>query len=392
MSSPSQGYGTGINLDANNDRILPFQDFTRTADSGQSWISLPSDDDFLTLFSTSVETQGPSSAVFSGSSLLGFVWQGTKFTSNGNFLQSPQSYGARPLIYSPSQSVESIQGVRDGYAIASDFILLDVDNEVEVHGVAVSRNGGQSYLISEIDPAIVGARDVTCGSYPSNQVWFVIATDDSTTLQFDLSAREFVEKIAQTKIPERFLNSSGLAAAEKLLRSAQAKQGETFARVREAMARSRRAATASKSGSVVIRSTDGGASWTQVFSTAFAIKKMHCPTTRDCYAVAEGVRIVQSNDGGNNWRQTYNSNNADESVFDISCATANECYATGGVLSELAGYFLYTQNAGLTWQRIRAPDGVYPSAIDFKQFNGVSTATVVSHSIFLEGGQVWQSP
>ena len=39
-------------------------------------------------------------------------------------------------------------------------------------------------------------------------------------------------------------------------------------------------------------------------------------------------------------------------IYDISCATATECYATGGKLSELAGWFLYTNNAGASWTKV----------------------------------------
>jgi RHS repeat-associated protein len=100
-------------------------------------------------------------------------------------------------------------------------------------------------------------------------------------------------------------------------------------------------AAGSLSGSdYVVVSTDGGHTWSQVYSTASsqAFPQLSCPSTSVCWAALGG--LVETTDSGSTWSAASTPSSSPD-AFAVSCATTTACWAldynyTGDVLTTTA--------------------------------------------------------
>lgn len=103
---------------------------------------------------------------------------------------------------------------------------------------------------------------------------------------------------------------------------------------------------------LILRSTDGGQSWSQVSNTIVSI-------FTDVYFVNENVgylcggntRILKTTNGGASWASQFSDNDSD--LFSIHFINENEGYAAGGVGG--TGRLLHTTNGGSNWTDVSLP-------------------------------------
>jgi hypothetical protein len=272
--------------------------------------------------------------------------------------------------------VENVGGVRGSYAIAGQFFSLVGGDQ---DGVLLSANDGATWRTVQILPSVVGQNTVIAGSYPTAQTWFVVGTTQGA-LSFQ-SGEELIRHYTHVPLNRSLFDATVMEGVDAWLIKYNAMRPHPKSKGEKRI------------GGGVFRTTDGGLSWQQVFATtAFNPTKIACPSANNCYLLGTGVRIFVSNNGGTTWTQSYFTNDPTEEIYDIACATALQCYATGGKLADFGGWFLYTENGGVNWTRVAAPTGHYPSAIDFRVINAVPTAVATSFSILGAGSAIWVSP
>jgi len=373
MSDASNGYALTFDPNDSSDSI-DLSAIQRTNDGGRTFQRIFFQAGSFISLMTNVATTGSASAVTAGPQLLfGQILNGITYTTTGtNFLASQFN---DLLALSLTLGAEVISGVRDAYGIAGEFANLL--SEELIQGTLITVNGGQSYRLVVINNA-PDFFTVVSGSYPTNQVWYLAGANDVSRAG-DISAVELLRKRGVHLTTEQS-NCTAVRQLDQLLKDTE-KKIKPFKKVVPAEM---------KLGGGVFKTTNGGVTWTRVFDTSnFNPTQIQCPTINNCYLIGTGITIVVTTDGGITWRPSYTTNDPSEEIYDISCATATECYATGGKLSELAGWFLYTNNAGASWTKIQAPSGVYPNAISFRNVQGISTAWATSTSIFGEGSGFW---
>ncbi len=103
---------------------------------------------------------------------------------------------------------------------------------------------------------------------------------------------------------------------------------------------------------LILRSTDGGQTWSQVSNSIASI-------FTDVFFVNESVgylcggntRILKTTNGGQSWTSQFSDNQSD--LFSIHFINENEGYAAGGVNG--TGRLLRTTNGGGTWTDVNLP-------------------------------------
>lgn len=381
MSSANDGYAVTLDMKDSNDLPLSFSSIQTTSNGGFSFRECYRIQDSLLAFSTGVATQSASSAVTSGPSLLGFFSQGNGYTTDGSNFRVGQYNVESWMIMSFTIGAEVIQNTRNGYAIAGDFFLTTLFDEQHVQGAAVTLDGGANWRIIAVPPQLVGIDTVVAGSYPSEFVWYLV-TSQSPVRVAGMDGVQFTENMmGGVKLSEKDANSTTVRTIDQLLK----KYGPTIA-AREAKTEK------NGRGGAVYRTSNGGVTWNRVFETgSFAPLKITCPTVLTCFMTGSGFRIMSTDNGGSTWRESYRVDDPSDAVYDISCASAQECYAVGGKFLDFKGWWLYTGNGGVTWTKTYAPEMVYPNTVSFTRVNNVNIATSTSYST-TEGSGVWVTP
>jgi len=128
----------------------------------------------------------------------------------------------------------------------------------------------------------------------------------------------------------------------------------------------------SSSGTVVMTSTDGGASWSTkaTLPDVEALVGLSCVSVSDCVAVGSSgpwgtsAAIVVTTDGGARWNAEKVPSSV-QSLTAVSCSSASHCVAVGdrpGRSSRLGNQslpvILLTRNSGATWTSTAVPEGV----------------------------------
>ncbi len=169
-------------------------------------------------------------------------------------------------------------------------------------------------------------------------------------------------------------------------------------------------------GGVTLSTTDSGGHWTSVGSSAptyDALTGISCPTTAICYAVGpdcqlrycygfgSGQAILATYDFGTSWSRQA-APFTDYSLNDVSCPTANTCYAVGYQLNdplcpEAANVVVKTTDSGAHWvSLVKSQCANYGDYYDGISCPSVSTcylvAAIYSGSYILattDGGATW---
>jgi photosystem II stability/assembly factor-like uncharacterized protein len=108
-------------------------------------------------------------------------------------------------------------------------------------------------------------------------------------------------------------------------------------------------------GGVILRTADGGASWTALAASAnpaagVDLYSVACNRAAPLVAVAVGVNsaILRTLDGGITWAKVATNFRSDVDLFCVAFGSATNALATG-----LAGQIVTTSDAGATWVEVR---------------------------------------
>ena len=125
-------------------------------------------------------------------------------------------------------------------------------------------------------------------------------------------------------------------------------------------------------GAVILRSSNGGASWSRVTLPRGLVGhnlndvwETTCPTKVDCLVAGEGTRgavILRSSNGGASWSQatlpTGLVGHATGDLASIACPTTNQCLAVGYDSAKPRLLILRSSNSGASWSRVTPPKGL----------------------------------
>ena len=139
---------------------------------------------------------------------------------------------------------------------------------------------------------------------------------------------------------------------------------------------------ASGDGGTILRTVDGGTTWTLQRSGGYAVTSISCPTTTTCWATVL-YDLITTNDGGATWSLGYRGPSGFSA---ISCATVASCVAVGNYGAAVA-----TSNGGATWTTTQpSPNGL--ADVECRSattcWAGGYGGTVVSTN---NGGQTWST-
>ena len=93
------------------------------------------------------------------------------------------------------------------------------------------------------------------------------------------------------------------------------------------------------------RTTDGGATWTDVATAPGNNKpltQVACPSSSICYAVGDRGNAMKSTDGGPTW--SWLNTTDGNPIYGLSCPTTSVCYAT-----DIYAHVVKTTDGGATW-------------------------------------------
>jgi len=110
----------------------------------------------------------------------------------------------------------------------------------------------------------------------------------------------------------------------------------------------------------IVKTTDGGKTWTSQFYDEgnFYFNQIGCTDVNHCCAVGEadssatpGIRFYCTTNGGAQWTRVLYESNPDLSVLALRWIDANNGWAAGGNLGAfgITGYFWQTTDGGKTW-------------------------------------------
>ena len=140
------------------------------------------------------------------------------------------------------------------------------------------------------------------------------------------------------------------------------------------------------SGGAIYKTTDGGNSWTPVFTGGARLHSFFFASTLVGYAAGDAKTILKTVDGGTTWSaQTVPGDAPAADVTKIRCASTTRCLASTAQGDQL----LRTDDGGNTWTSIKASTNrIFAAA-----FNTTSAATAVGQSgatvISANGGENW---
>lgn len=278
-----------------------------------------------------------------------------------------------------------VKGAEVGYAAVGDWGLF-----TQANGPAVSYDDGATFTPLNISDAIADAR---YGAFPDNTTWYIALGDwpgegaDDDPKDDDPPAasegrrassplagpvHKAVVNSAHYKYPpvpagSVFMKSQG--ARRHLLQAPSASGlGRLFWAVveKEHMLHANWAGRAGAAPSTweaqITKSSDGGKTWSSVYSKTgqFYFNGIECTSTSDCCVVAEsgtgqgstGTFIFCTGDGGSTWQETLIDKDPDSSLSDIAPVSDKEFWAVGGefgAFGPTAAHFYHTLDSGKTW-------------------------------------------
>jgi hypothetical protein len=293
---------------------------------------------------------------------LAAVGTQAQFTEKGTgtFAMSSFGEGNRLVI---SQSVAT--GPSGMYGITGDFFL---QGQGTVSGVAVSKNGGRDYQVMRTTPfQNAPSAYPRYGAFPSENVWYV---------------------------------SCGTWAASKAKRDGEIELSKLISvneKTKQFSFRNETLAPASTYAGEILKTTDGGATFTSVHTILGSdyFNGIHCATEDVCMVVAEGSSgsgsVWGTKNGGESWERLLQDPEAGPGVglFDVKMLSESEAWAVGGNLA-YAGFearMWHTTDGGATWEVEKVPR-VYASYISMPSSTvGYATAmTIDSASSLLAYG------
>lgn len=307
----------------------------RSTDQGATWGEANLDAKPLMLMATGASGK---SAVASG------MFTVVHSTDSGVSFTKSTGTGAE----GPCQSASAFRDTAGAFGITGEALLFN--------GVGVSTNDGSTFTASSIwgENSTYAAR---YGTFPTSTTWYVSAgswpenNDKLQTGEVELTQRIRVHAL---KRQVRFNNPNRAAAPEGYVAG-------------------------------IAKTTDGGKTWTTVFSKMgeFYFNGIDCWDENNCAAVGEadsgsapGARIYVTSDGGKTWTRTMFNAGAANSIMAVTYISATELWASGGAMvTGIPGHFHHSTDGGKTWTMDVVP-GAYGTSLSFN--NGRGYATVMT--------------
>jgi hypothetical protein len=244
-------------------------------------------------------------------------------------------------IHGITQNVEAFGA--SGFGVTGQFSFGIND---AVNGVCVSFDAGKTWTHADIrvDASHYGAR---YGAFPSESTWFVSSgmwpSDESRaapSLRDPTRLSKYISAVPASKSASASFATDRLAlkGTKPTLRGQRSGDDNT---------------TGWYGG--ISRTTDGGKTWTQVFTTdLFYFNQIHCADVNTCMAVGEnddGAFAVSTTDGGATWNQVLTAASG-TSLVAVRMISATEAWVSGGAQSRaggLQGYYYHTTDGGASW-------------------------------------------
>lgn len=277
----------------------------------------------------------------------------------------------RGPISGTSQSVNTYGSNSEYIAMTGVFIAGSITS-APTTGVATSTDSGATWTLSSNIPT-TSAR---YGAFPSETTWYVssgmwgedpVTSSNSTQGFRGLSSRMSV-------VDGSFVLDTSSASLVKNQRNRRAEKGM-------------HAAPQATTGwfGAVSKTTDGGKTWTQVFSSDletdyYYFNGIDCSSESNCVVVGEGenadgsplVVAYTTVDGGNTWVKSLSTN--DYGLMAVSFSSSTDVWL-GGISKDgrqTTGKFWKSTDNGLTFTGVQNLSGCMP--MDMKFSNGVGFA------------------
>ncbi len=133
-------------------------------------------------------------------------------------------------------------------------------------------------------------------------------------------------------------------------------------------------------GSQIMKTTDGGASWFTQHSDAFEYHDISFADASHGWAAASGEHAVHTTNGGQSW--TVQNIGTAAAVWGVSAVTADECW-----MVLLNGAVRYTQDGGATWREETVTTQQLANLLTIG-FTGPGTGWVAGNTGIYHRGQV----
>lgn len=262
----------------------------------------------------------------------------------GNGIQYP----VNATTFEPSLVPELMVVTQDVRASSNGMDVLVVDNAGS-NAVLFSSNGGVAFsekkITSKMPASCTGARYgamlsattwyVTLGSWPSNK------EEKASATFHPMSARVSMQRDALTGKTKRVSKNMISRVQQPIISAGPSNDIYT---------------------AVIAKTTDGGNTWTNLFSAAtnFYFNAIDCISPTQCVAVGEGfdsgagVHIYHT-DNGKTFTQVFSMSSSSAGTFSlmsVEYASTTEVWAAGSTQSSFAAQALFVQSkdGGKTWK------------------------------------------
>jgi len=275
-----------------------------------------------------------------------------------------KSFNAVPGTYGVSQSANLFNS-GSSIGLTGTFTSNSTGTFKSSSGVAISNDKGNTWQLSG---------DIAYpryGAFPSSTTWYVTAgmwgADPSSTPGESLKAKAaspqpsfMLGKRAPVHVPEN-VNAMKYASKPRTTVSSSATDDNTSGWFGN-----------------IYKTTDAGATWTQVFASPsdalYYFNAISCSSETLCVAVAEGdsstggsiTLAFTTNDGGNTWTQTYSG--TDYSLMAAAFVPGTQTAWIGPVTHSakgMTGQFYQSTDGAQTWKLYQSLSGCYPFDMSF---------------------------
>eukprot|EP01034_Spumella_vulgaris_P025849 gene25849-32346_t len=303
----------------------------------------------------------------SGNTIATSIWGVFLSTDNG------ATFNTLDTVSGVSQSANIYGPKLENFALVGSFAVADPNGgkPTSVTGVAVSQDAGATWSVTGEVPY------ARYGSFPSENTWYVAS---------GMWGSSAVSKVAGTHaLTSRF--------------NVHKKHGFSFSEEKNLHV-ARNSSLPTGWFGAVTKTTDGGKTWTKVFSTDLETDYLYfngisCSSDSHCVVVAEGedanggylTTAYVTFDAGATWKPTLTT--ADVGLMQAKFINENEAWVAGTGKSgrNINGQFYKTTDGGLTWKLEQslancfAIDMDFPVPLGTKGFAACSSSSGTSCSV-----------
>jgi len=262
------------------------------------------------------------------------------------------------------------QSAPTGFGMVGTFGLFN-----PLNGVAISTDAGATYKAINITAAITETR---YGSFVDANTWYISAGEWPGEGS-DSSSGGSSSSSGTSSSPTSAAASGVGRVVRRLTQRASIVQGaDGVHRLELAEPATRRVSgrnlqAAGGYVSQVLKTTDGGATFTSVYnSTAGYLNGIDCLDADRCCVAQENddadgfAAILCTTDGGDSWATNFYNNITGASILDLRVVGTDGYVAVGGIESSLGSEagFVYSGDGGATWTVTSTISGPFASSVD----------------------------